>query len=131
MTGRLSGLKASLKADREQPPAAAAPPREEEAPRKSTRAKARENKRAVVGYFSPELQRTLNVMAVSRVTARTRVGTKQVAAHFPEDVAWQLRALAVDRKTTVQNLMAEALNDLFAKYGKPEVAPVEREERGS
>lgn len=62
---------------------------------------------------------------------RTRVGTKQIAAHFPEDVAWQLRALAVDRKTTVQNLMAEALNDLFAKYGKPEVAPVERErERG-
>jgi hypothetical protein len=60
-----------------------------------------------------------------------RVGTKQVAAHFPEDVAWQLRALAVERKTTVQNLMAEALNDLFAKYGKPEVAPVEREGRGS
>jgi hypothetical protein len=44
-------------------------------------------------------------------------------------VAWQLRALAVDRKTTVQNLVAEALNDLFAKYGKPELAPVERERR--
>jgi len=57
---------------------------------------------------------------------RTRVGTKQVAAHFPEDVAWQLRALAVERKMTVQNLMAEALNDLFAKYGKPEVAPKNR-----
>jgi hypothetical protein len=57
---------------------------------------------------------------------KTRVGTKQIAAHFPEDVAWQLRALAVERKTTVQNLMAEALNDLFAKHGKPEVAPVDR-----
>lgn len=57
---------------------------------------------------------------------RTRVGTKQIAAHFPEDVAWQLRALAVERKTTVQNLMAEALNDLFAKHGKPEVAPLDR-----
>ncbi len=67
--------------------------------------------------------------ATGRITPRTRVGTKQVAAHFPEDVAWQLRALAVDRKTTVQNLMAEALNDLFAKYGKPEIAPVEREGR--
>lgn len=63
--------------------------------------------------------------------ARTRVGTKQIAAHFPEDVAWQLRALAVDRKTTVQNLMAEALNDLFAKYGKPEVAPMEQKRRAS
>jgi len=54
---------------------------------------------------------------------------KQIAAHYPEDVAWQLRGLAVERKTTVQNLMAEALNDLFAKHGKPEVAPVERERR--
>ncbi len=70
------------------------------------------------------------IVDVGRGTPRTRVGTKQVAAHFPEDVAWQLRALAVDRKTTVQNLMAEALNDLFAKYGKPEIAPVEREGRG-
>lgn len=68
--------------------------------------------------------------AAGRTGPRTRVGTKQVAAHFPEDVAWQLRALAVDRKTTVQNLMAEALNDLFAKYGRPEIAPIERE-RGS
>jgi len=67
----------------------------------------------------------------SRVTARTRMGTKQIAAHFPEDVAWQLRGLAVERKTTVQNLMAEALNDLFAKHGKPEVAPIERERRVS
>jgi len=74
---------------------------------------------------------TAPIEEVGRATPRTRVGTKQVAAHFPEDVAWQLRALAVDRKTTVQNLMAEALNDLFAKYGKPEIAPVEREGRAS
>jgi hypothetical protein len=65
--------------------------------------------------------------AASRIAPRTRIGTKQIAAHFPEDVAWQLRALAVDRKTTVQNLMGEALNDLFAKYGKPEIAPLERQ----
>jgi len=57
---------------------------------------------------------------------KTRVGTKQIAAHFPEDVAWQLRALAVERKTTIQNIMAEALNDLFAKHGKPEIAPIDR-----
>ena len=63
------------------------------------------------------------------VRPKTRVGTKQIAAHFPEDVAWQLRALAVERKTTVQNLMAEALNDLFAKHGKPEVAPMDRGRR--
>ena len=69
MSGRLSGLKASLKADREPPkkpdPVAQATA---EPPRKSTRAKARENKRAVVGYYSPELQRTLNIMATERDT---------------------------------------------------------------
>jgi hypothetical protein len=55
---------------------------------------------------------------------RTRIATKQIAGHFPDDVAWQLRAIALERRTTVQNLLAEALNDLFAKHGKPELAPV-------
>ena len=68
MSGRLSGLKASLKADREPSAHLVAPTQEEPLVRKSTRAKARENKRAVVGYFSPELQRTLNVLAVERDT---------------------------------------------------------------
>jgi hypothetical protein len=36
-----------------------------------------------------------------RTTAKTRMGTKQIAAHFPEDEAWQLRGLAVERKTEV------------------------------
>ena len=65
MSGRLAGLKNALKADRE-------PPKEpvtQEAPvRSSTRAKAREGKRALVGYYSPELSRTLNVMATERDT---------------------------------------------------------------
>ena len=35
----------------------------------------------------------------------------------------QLRLLAAERETTIQNLLAEALNDFFAKHGKPEIAP--------
>jgi hypothetical protein len=65
-----------------------------------------------------------------RPLASTRRGTRQVAAHFPEDVAWQLRELAVQRRMTVQDLLAEALNDLFMKHGKPEIAPLERTGRG-
>ena len=34
--------------------------------------------------------------------------------------------LAAERETTIQALLAEALNDPFAKYDKPEIAPVER-----
>jgi hypothetical protein len=54
---------------------------------------------------------------------RSRSGTRQVAGHFPAEVAWQLRELAVARRTTVQRLLAEALNDLFQKYDRPEIAP--------
>jgi hypothetical protein len=32
------------------------------------------------------------------------------------------RSRALGRKVTAQELLAEALNDLFKKYGKPEVA---------
>lgn len=52
-----------------------------------------------------------------------RVGTKAITGHFPPDVRQQLKGLAVERDDTVQNLLAEALNDLFVKYGKPEIAP--------
>jgi len=34
-----------------------------------------------------------------------RRDTRQIAAHFPEEVAWQLRELAVERRKTVQALM--------------------------
>lgn len=41
------------------------------------------------------------------------------------EVKKQLRILAAEHNTTIQNLLAEALNDLFAKNGKPEIAPLE------
>jgi len=63
----------------------------------------------------------------ARPRAGTRhAGTKQIAGHFPAEVAWQLRELAVERRSTVQALLGEALNDLFQKHGKPEIAPCGR-----
>ena len=53
----------------------------------------------------------------------SRVGKKPVTGFFPPDVRKQLKLMTVEQDTTVQALMAEALNDLFAKYGKPEIAP--------
>ena len=46
-------------------------------------------------------------------------------ANLPPAVKKQLQVLAAERETTIQALLAEALNDRFAKYGKPEIAPVE------
>ena len=71
MSGRLAGLKGELKARREPPRREnpeAAPSAPEPITAGSTRAKARIGKRALVGYFSPELSRTLNVMATERDT---------------------------------------------------------------
>lgn len=48
--------------------------------------------------------------------------TKLVGAHFPEPVHRQLRVLAAQQGRTQQDLIAEALNDLFAKHKFPPIA---------
>ena len=53
-----------------------------------------------------------------------RAGKVLIGSHFEPAVQKQLKGIAVEQDTTVQNLLAEALNDLYAKYGKPEIAPV-------
>jgi hypothetical protein len=68
MSGRLSGLKDAIKAEREPPQKVAVTPEEVTRQVSSTRAKARFGKRAIVGYFSPELSRTLNGLANDRDT---------------------------------------------------------------
>lgn len=65
-------------------------------------------------------------LPVLRERPPSRRGKRQIAAHFPEDVAWQLRGLAVELRMTVQDVLAVALNDFFARHGKPEIAPLER-----
>jgi hypothetical protein len=54
---------------------------------------------------------------------RTAAGTAR-AAHFPKPVRDQLKILGIQQDKTMQDLIAEVFNDLFAKYGKPEIAPV-------
>jgi hypothetical protein len=68
VSGRLSGLKDAIKAEREPPQKAATASEEPTRQTSSTRAKARFGKRAIVGYFSPELSRTLNGLANDRDT---------------------------------------------------------------
>jgi hypothetical protein len=68
MSGRLSGLKNAMRTEREPPQKAALALEESARPATSTRAKARLGKRAIVGYFSPELSRTLNGLANDRDT---------------------------------------------------------------
>ncbi|MCA8927028.1 MAG: hypothetical protein KDC18_03100 [Alphaproteobacteria bacterium] len=52
----------------------------------------------------------------------SRQGKKTIAGHFDPAVSRQLRALGLEQDRTVQDLMSEALNGLFEKYGKPPIA---------
>lgn len=51
-----------------------------------------------------------------------RVGKKQVLGYFQTECKKQLKLLGVETEKTEQDLLAEALNLLFAKYGKPTIA---------
>jgi hypothetical protein len=63
-------------------------------------------------------------------TRPDRSGKSNISAYFDMPVKWELQALLLERsrslgrRVTSQELLAEALNDLFKKYGKAEVARV-------
>jgi len=53
--------------------------------------------------------------------AATRVGKKKVTAALSPAAHKQLKSLAVDHETKSEALLAEAIRDLFSKYGKPAI----------
>lgn len=63
--------------------------------------------------------------AVRETGYKGRVGTAPITVHHPKEVRNQLKILAVKTERTVHDLTAEAFNDLFAKHGMPEIAPIE------
>lgn len=75
---------------------------------------------AAIASPAPELQQQLGEKL--QTAAPSRTGKKMVSGHFDPVVPRQLKQLALDRDTTVQSLIAEALNDLFAKHGKQRIA---------
>lgn len=54
--------------------------------------------------------------------APSRRGKRNVSAYIEAAAAKQLRLLAVERETSTQALLEEALNDLFRKFGKSAIA---------
>ncbi len=51
-------------------------------------------------------------------TAQTRIDTRQVSGHFKADVALTLKLIAVEQDRDIQEILAEALNMVFERYGK-------------
>jgi hypothetical protein len=50
------------------------------------------------------------------------MGKSNITGYFDPAVKTQLRIMAAEGNTTIQALLVEALNDLFAKRGRPEIA---------
>ncbi len=57
------------------------------------------------------------------VAAPSRRDTKAITVHFPEDVRRQLKSIAAEEGRSMEDMVAEALNLLFVRYRKPELAP--------
>ena len=61
--------------------------------------------------------------ALHRVQAPSRQATKAITVHFPEDVRRQLKSMAAEQGRSMEDMVGEGLNLLFARYRKPELAP--------
>ena len=55
-------------------------------------------------------------------TKTGRDGRQFIAAHVTPDSAKQFKLLAVQHDKTTQEMLIEAINDLFAKYGLSRIA---------
>ena len=61
--------------------------------------------------------------SASSAVQASRVGKVNISAYFPPEVKSSLRLVQAQNGGKIQDLLAEALNLLFAKYGVPESAP--------
>jgi hypothetical protein len=60
---------------------------------------------------------------VKPATQPSRRATVPITVHYPMEVRRQLKILASEESRNMDDMVAEALNLLFARYRKPEIAP--------
>lgn len=66
--------------------------------------------------------------AAEAVRSGARKGAKHIGGYFTPAVSKQLRALAVSEDTTVQDLLAEAMNMLFQSRRLPMIAAISKDQ---
>jgi len=72
---------------------------------------------------APRLKPALTQEAPRRAfQAKTREGKKMIAAPIDPAARQQLKMLAAELDRKSEDLIREALRDLFTKYGKPPIA---------
>jgi predicted transcriptional regulator len=62
-------------------------------------------------------------MSEPRAGQPSRAGTVAITAHLPKEVRDRLKILAVRLDRTMNELIAEALSDLFTKHGETPDVP--------
>lgn len=58
----------------------------------------------------------------SAMVPPSRQGKKIISGHFDKDVHRQLKLLALEKETSIQDLLSQALNALFERNDKPPIA---------
>lgn len=56
-----------------------------------------------------------------KTSLSSRNGTKLIGGHFSPEVSAQLRIIAAEEDSTIQNLLGEAIDDLFIKKGRSRI----------
>jgi len=66
-----------------------------------------------------------HTIAAPKPAAPSRSGRVLVGGHFAPEVQTALKVIAAEERTTVQALLAEGINTVFAKRRKPEIAEIQ------
>jgi hypothetical protein len=62
--------------------------------------------------------------APQKATKHSREGAVLIGGHFAPEVSTALKIIAAEERTTVQKLLAEGINTVFAKRHRPEIADI-------
>lgn len=62
--------------------------------------------------------------SVTKSSPASRMGRVLIGGHFAPEVQTALKIIAAEERTTMQALLAEGINTLFAKRRKPEIADI-------
>ena len=88
----------------------------------SALASALRNSGAAVAASSTE-QPPTPALPQNATAAVSRLNTKAITVHFPDEVRRQLKTIAAEEGRSMEDMVAEALNMLFVRYRRPELAP--------
>ncbi len=64
------------------------------------------------------------VVTESKLKASSRAGRVLIGGHFAPEVQTALKIIAAEERTTMQSLLEEAINTVFAKRHKPQIAEI-------